>query len=320
MAWNAPGHRVSTPPGETPSVVAIVDPAAKTPYTHHTAVGVDHELNGGIVVSGSFLYVRGFDFFGTLDYNPLVFDLGPGRRPEDINGQAGTSSGITQYTSYAQTWYRGLILSASKRQGPHQILASYTLSKAEDNVTDYIGSPQYNGRGRNPADPTGLPLDYDPLNDKGPSVQDQRHRLVVSGIAMLPWDVQISSIATIGSGRPYDLSAGIDFNADGNPSDRPRRNPAAAPLDHSTSVGRNAGMIPGGTVVDLRIQKRLPLTSRARVDAFVEIFNLFNSTNFSQVNRTWGPGAYPTNPLPTFGQYTEAGSARQVQLAAKLSF
>ena len=47
-------------------------------------------------------------------------------------------------------------------------------------------------------------------------------------------------------------------------------------------------------------------TSRAYVDAIVEVFNLFNRTNFTQVNSTWGPGAYPDNPLPTFGQFTAA--------------
>ena len=31
-------------------------------------------------------------------------------------------------------------------------------------------------------------------------------------------------------------------------------------------------------------------------------------------------GAYPTDPLPTFGQFTQAGPPRQLQLGAKLSF
>jgi hypothetical protein len=320
MAWNAPGHRVATPPGETPSVIALVDPDLRTSYTHQASAGIDYEVNGDWLVTASFVYVRGFNFLGAVDYNPIVVELGPGRRPADINGQAGTSSGVTQYTSYAETWYRGLLLSASKRQGRYTVLASYTLSKTEDNVTDYIGSPQFNGRGRDPNNPTGLPIGFDPYADKGPSTQDQRHRVVVSAIVTLPWDVQASSIVTVGSGRPYDLGSGIDFNLDGNPSDRPRRNPAAAPLDHSTSVGRNAGLMPGEATVDLRVQKRVPLGTGIQLDALIEIFNLFNRTNFVQVNRTWGPGAYPTSPLPTFGQFTEAGAPRQVQLAAKLSF
>ncbi len=67
--------------------------------------------------------------------------------------------------------------------------------------------------------------------------------------------------------------------------------------------------MPGEAVMDLRIQKRVPLRARARVDLLIEFFNLFNRTTFTQVNRTWGPGAYPDNPLPTFGQFVEAAAA-----------
>ena len=137
---------------------------------------------------------------------------------------------------------------------------------------------------------------------------------------MLSGAVQVSSIVTVGSGRPYDLLAGVDFDGDGELADRPRANPASAPGDYSSAVGRNAGTMHPEAVVDVRLQKRMPLTARARVDALIEVFNLFNRTNFTQVNRTWGPGAYPDNPLPTFGQFVEAAAPRQVQLAVKVSF
>ena len=119
-----------------------MDPARKTPYTHHVSTGVDHEALGRVLLSASLIYARGFNFLGPLDYNPLLTDLGPGRRPGDVDGIAGTSSTVSQYTSYAESWYRGLIVSASTRHGPHTVLASYTLSKTEDNATDYIGGPR----------------------------------------------------------------------------------------------------------------------------------------------------------------------------------
>ncbi len=44
---------------------------------------------------------RGFKQLGTLDYNPLVSELGANRRPEDaiLNGVAlpGTSTSVLQY-------------------------------------------------------------------------------------------------------------------------------------------------------------------------------------------------------------------------------
>ena len=105
-------------------------------------------------MAATYVQVRGFNQLGTIDYNPIVPALGPGRRPLDIDGRAGTSASVLQYTSFGETWYKGT-LSASKRLSHnYQFLASYTLSKAEDTSTDFTSGflPQNNGRGRNPAD------------------------------------------------------------------------------------------------------------------------------------------------------------------------
>jgi hypothetical protein len=90
-------------------------------------------------------------------------------------------------------------------------LASYTLSKALDSTTDFQGNflPQDNGRGRDPNNPNGLPLGFNPDRERGPSLQDQRHRLVLSGVYVAPYAVNISAIATVASGRPYNILASI---------------------------------------------------------------------------------------------------------------
>ena len=56
------------------------------------------------------------------------------------------------------------------------------------------------------------------------------------------------------------------------------------------------------------------------MDAIVEAFNLFNRTNFVDVNNIFGRGAYPVEPFATFGQFTQAGPSRQIQIGAKISF
>jgi hypothetical protein len=38
------------------------------------------------------------------------------------------------------------------------------------------------------------------------------------------------------------------------------------------------------------------------------------------LNGTFGSGAYPTNPLPTFKQITSVADPRTLQLAVRLSF
>jgi hypothetical protein len=268
------------------------------------------------------VYARGLDQIGTIDYNPVV-NPATGGRPLDVNGVPGTSSSVLQYTTWGETWYKGLALSVRKRLSRnYQFLVSYTLSEARDTSTDYQSFfiPQDNGRGRDPQDPNGLPIGFNPDLERGPSLQDQRHRFVFSGAYILPWEVTVSSIVTLASGRPYNILAGADLNGDGNggatPPDRPRSNPA----DPSTSVGRNAGVLPNQYTVDLRVAKRLPLGGRARVDLMVEAFNLFNRTNYTNLDNIFGTGAYPASPLPTFGQFTEAAPPFQAQLAMKVLF
>ena len=328
-AWGAPGHKLpEAAAGAFPTLKFLIDPGLETPYANHASIGVDRELPGNLAISASYVSVRGENQIGTIDYNPVVPALGAGRRPQDVNGVPGTSASILQYTKFGETWYDGLVLSLTKRYtGRYQWLASYTLSKAEDNSTDFQSAfiPQQNGRGRNPDDVNGLPVGFDPDSERGPSTQDQRHRFVASGMYTAPGSVQLSAIITIASGRPYTILAGADLNGDGNggafPPDRARRDPGS----EASSVGRNSGTMPNQSVVDLRVSRRFALGARAYLEGIFEVFNLFNRTNYLETNNVssafiWGTGAYPANPLPAFGRFTQAGPPRQVQLALKIAF
>src|SRR5262249_49114861 len=140
------------------------------------------------------------------------------RRPNDLpcttmpaatcinGGIPGTSTSVIQFSSFGESWYDALTIELRKRLSHrYQFTASYTLSRAEDTSTDFQTAflPQSLGYGRNPADPAGLPTGFDPRLERGPSTQDQRHRLVVSGVWEMPWLLQLSGIIATGSGRPY---------------------------------------------------------------------------------------------------------------------
>ncbi len=308
-AWATPERQLPEPSTPFLSVIQTVDPALKSPYAHHASGGIDRELPGQVLASANVVWIRGANQLGVLDYNPIVAELGPGRRPLDVNGVAGTSTSVSQLTSYGTTWYRGLMLSLSTHRQRHQFLASYTWSRAEDNVTDYIGGPENNGGGRDPGNPHGLPLGFDPSAERGPSVHDQRHRLVLSGFYEAPFDLQLSSIVTAASGRPYSVLAGFDFNRDGSPTDRARGNPQSAPSDYSTSVRRNSERLPGSVIVDVRCVKRFQTSGRVSLDVLIEAFNVFNHVAFNQINTFFGPGAYPSSPAAGFGQFTPGRSA-----------
>lgn len=346
LAWNAPGRRLPETTaaallgGSYPTLQFGLDPALATPYSHQASAGFQRAIGENLSATADFVYVRGFNQVGTIDYNPVVASLGAGRRPNDLpcstrpgapcvgGGIPGSSASVLQYTSFGETWYRGLTASLRGRLGATgQVLASYTLSKAEDNSTDFQSNfiPENNGRGRNENDRTGLPIGFDPLSERGPATHDQRHRLVLSGTYRLPGAVAVSGIVTAASGRPYTPLAGLDLNGDGNggafPPDRARANPA----DPSSRVGRNSETTAAVANVDLRISKVLPLGSGASFEFIVDVFNVFNRVNFIEdTNQSsfaiFGPGTYPSAPLPTYGRYTLTDPARQIQLAGKIAF
>jgi hypothetical protein len=299
-----------------------------TPWAQQASLGFDRALGQDFSLAANYVWVRGEHQLGSIDYNPIIPALGPGRRPNDVGGRAGTSSTVLQYTSWGDTWYDGLTVSLSKRfSHNYQFLAAYTLSKAEDLTPDFQSVfPQDMGRGRDPADPNGLPLGFDPLAEKGPAGHDQRHRFVLSGLYRFPHDFLVSTIVTAASGRPYTALAGADLNGDGNaggtPPDRARRNPA----DPASSVGRNVETMSSVFSVDLRLSKRFNLGGGAAIEAIAEAFNLFDRANFSEINNIFGRGSFPTQPQTdaqgrvTYGLYEQALPPRQIQLALKVSF
>jgi len=220
-------------------------------------------------------------------------------------------------------------MSLNKRMSSnYQFLVSYTYSKAEDTSTDFQSAfiVMNNGAGRDPNNPTGLPIGFVPHSEKGAATQDQKHRLVVSGLYQFPWQVQFSTIVTAASGRPYTPLAGVDLNGDGDggafPSDRARTNPA----DPSTSVRRNSEVMKSQLVVDTRLSKRFMFGGHRAVEGIVDVFNLLNRANYTEINNIFGAGAFPGSPLKdaqgrvTYGTYTEALPGRQIQLAAKIVF
>jgi hypothetical protein len=328
-AWRAPGHKLAEPTTPYPSLVIAPDPGLQTPYSHQASIGYDRALGTTMALSADVLWVRGHHQLGTIDYNPIVPSLGAGRRPNDVGGVAGTSASILQYTSFGETWYKGLTLALNRRLANHySFLLSYTLSKAEDTSTDFQSNfiVMNNGRGRDMNNPTGLPIGFNARDEKGPATHDQRHRFVLSGLYQMPWNINFSTIVTAASGRPYTPLAGADLNGDGDggafPSDRARTNPA----DPNTAVKRNSETMASQVNVDARLSKRFNFGGSYGIEAIFDVFNLFNRTNYTEINNIFGAGAFPGTPIKdaqgrvTYGVYEQALPGRQFQLGAKIIF
>jgi hypothetical protein len=116
---------------------------------------------------------------------------------------------------------------------------------------------------------------YDLRSEYGRASIDVRHRLAAGGTISLPRGLRLSPLVFLGSGRPFDITAGRDVNHDSVFTDRPALAVDArqsgvigtsyglldpSPSAHERIVARNLGAGPRFAVVNLRLSKtvRLP--------------------------------------------------------------
>ena len=225
--------------------------------------------------------------------------------------------------------------------------AAYTWSRSFDEVTAY--------RGALPQDSFNFKGDY------GPSDFDNRNIFV----ALFTYDVpgaqkwkplthgwQLNSLMTFHGGLPFSVYSSADTSgtSDGNqranyvPGVDPYAgyrkgkvganwlNPAAfvdAPAGTWGNTPRNAYTGPGYSDVDFSVFKNTPIGERVTAQFRVEMFNLFNRTNFAPpLNGSFNPSYTQDNALnlfTTIGSFNGApgigaGEPFNTQLALKIIF
>jgi hypothetical protein len=72
--------------------------------------------------------------------------------------------------------------------------------------------------------------------------------------------------------------------------------------------------------MSLRVSRSFRLGGGTRVEGLVEAFNLTDRANPITRNNTFGPGSYPSNPLPSFDTVTAVGDPRSIQFGVRLMF
>ncbi len=186
--------------------------------------------------------------------------------------------------------------------GRAALLLSYTWSHALSNVDPDIP-------GQNPNDPR-LPG----REEYGPSIFDQRHRFVLSGLYVLPWKISVGGVMTLGSGLPYNITTGSTNSGDnGATADRPVINGAV--------IGRNAGRGQAIYEVSPFVERPFAIGEHVKLNLRAEAFNLLNHANFVGYNGIYGNA---TTPPATFGTpavgITNQLSTRSLQFSGKLTF
>lgn len=260
-------------PGAGASGINIIDARLQNPKVQQLSLGVERRLPGRHVLRVDVARNHGSDFIigrtiGTV-FNPVVG--GPDR--------------VVNLESSAETDYTALLVELERRfSGGFGVRAAYTLASSRN----YANDDQI-PFGSGPIDPDDLRREY------GPAANDQRHRFVASGVVDLGARVQLSALWTFASGVPMDIlmPSGqtriptIQRNAGG------RLFRSASELNTFIQQVNASGGIEGELLplvsdsarfndtfnsLDVRVARPFR-AGPVRIDAMVEMFNVFNVTN-----------------------------------------
>jgi len=278
---NLPARDITIRPGRASYYSQFFDISRLTRYpdkllnpeTYQGTIGVQRELPLKLFLSADYVYAHTIRIDRTIDLNAPTVSFAPTApgqtrsataanvaRPitPTINGYRRILGVVNEGTSL----YNGLQINLEKRFAKRfSFLASYTLSKTSNTV-------EFDAPGGDPNDVNFLGSD-----ERGSSLLDQRHRFVLSGYYKLPYGFSFGGVMSAASGRPYNITAGVDTNGDGANTDRP--------FDLSTGkfLPRNSGKGTPTYSTDLFLQKQFSFGEHWKLEFRAEGFNVFNHPN-----------------------------------------
>ena len=318
-AWNAPGHRLPEPVTPFPSVEISTTPDLKVPYALHTAVGIDRAI-GEQRVACRQLHPRARPVPARLDR------LQPDRAVAWTGPQAQRRRRPRRHVGV------GAPVHVLRRE-----LVPRPDDVAEQAIQRFASAPRllHALEGRGHVD--GLPDRVPPREQRRwaetrripracrsasiPLASEDPRRTINAIVSSCPACIgfrsvsQVAAIVTAASGRPFTPLAGADLNGDGDggafPSDRARRVPRGSGEQRRPQQRNDAR-------AGDRRRAREQAVHRPRphgLELIAEAFNLFNRSNFSEVNGIFGRGAYPNEPQRdeqgrvTYGLFEQALAA-----------
>lgn len=286
-------NRLTTQPtgaASTPNITATF--GIPVPWSVQANAAVEQRLTRTMVVAVEYNNNKSWTMASARDINAP--DPVTGRRPRTDVAR------ISLYDSEGRALYQGISFKLRRQvsQG-FAFQTFYTLALDKNDSQDFSDLPTNQN---------------DRSADYGWSVDDVRHRWVMSGTYLLPKlsalggafsGLQLSGAATYRSPFPVDAPAGSDLNRDGVVNDR------------APGLARNSFRAYDFFVIDFRLTKILPIGDKNRLELVAEAFNLLNRTNYDAVNTSYGPGPAPVS---TFRAPVSAYDPRQIQFGVKVSF
>ena len=301
-------------------------PRLANPYSETASFGIERQLPAQWTASAEYRFVHGVKMGRTVNVNlpppvPLTLanapSLGiPAPTAQQIDRPIFPSQrlnpaydAINQFQTEASSNYNGLTVTLNRQFNEEfELMAGYTFSKTIDDASYDTEQPQ------NP---------YALNDERALSLEDQRHRFVLSGLWVLGPDLDDPQDAAKGGVSNPLLKAlyGLEFAPILAVDSGFRANPltgvdtnlehiypfAARPL----GLTRNSLQTPPNVDFDLRILKMVPIW-RGHLDIVAESFNLLNKQNIDLINPVYGSGA---TAEPQFKQPIQVADPRRIQFS-----
>ncbi len=286
--------------------LTTMDQRLQHAHSRQASVEIERQIGDHVTVSAGYQYLRGVGLLMSINQNvPTCVAAGNNNGCRPNPAYANNS----QYSSAGSSNYHAVHLSVLQRPsrwGHYRV--SYSLSRSMNNLGEFFFS--------SPLNPNDLSLDWARSDD------DQRHRLVIHAAvnsSMAPaatlWEkvshgFQASAVLQAYSALPFNVTSGVT-TIWGTPG---------RPIVDGAFIERNVGVGSAFVSLGARVSRTVPLRGRVGVELLVEGFNLANRGNVVTRNTNFGPGAYPGNPSPTFGQITAVGEPRSAQFGLRVKF
>ncbi len=257
--------------------------STRTPHTDQASVGVQRQIGRQIGLAVDLVRARGYHLPVGRDLN--YPDLTTGARPDPEP----SLKQIIVAETRGESWYTGLQVGVGGRPARrYGYSIAYTWSSSE-NDTDGTGAANF------PQDQTkSLRV------DRGPTPLDAHHQFTARGTADAPFGLRVATVVYARSALPYNVTTGADTNNDGVTNDRPP--------DHGRNDARGAALFEA----DVRVSKFL-YAGKTRIELLAEVFNVTNHVNWTSYTGNQAAG-------PFFGQPTDAGPPRQLQIGVRIDF
>ena len=242
----------------------VIGSPYKTPYAIHITGGVQHAFNNQWLASADYVYedgVHGYRAFPYTSGTNLTTPLIPTSDPNYATDQANVVPNVNVFQSDNRSKYNALMLHLAGNMRRFNVVANYTLSRADTwgcllgELFDYVDGVCQQANGQLNAFGPG---------DYGPSGENVTSRFMLAFTVHIPGGFEVSSINQFESARPITIT-----NADNTA--RIYVNGVYTSLDEFRGTPYLQS--------DLRVTRPFKPNERWTILPFIEFFNLFNRNN-----------------------------------------